>query len=506
MNRKYLYLSCLIILLMGAITITALFKNSYAITTSNSLPTTTFKSNNSSSNTINLIKDAIGENSTYDNFLDNFNVQKDYRTKNNNFALYSIMKNLEFPTSSEKFELTADNPKDVEDKKLLYIMMHGYNNTNSENNIFSSEKYGEISNDYIKEYITQIAIWLYLYENQSSLSEYCIPTNIDNGINACSFYNNSSYTLLPKESVRGIINQAAANKDYKYLNYILDLVESAKNYNYTESNMINISNTSIGYDYHNNYIMTSTINPFPTTDSKNNYLNYSVEIEDPDNYGVYITNSDGIKITNTNDLTEGFKVYIPLKKDITEMDLTKVRISIKGSFLDDIKGYSYRVTSSTNNLVDNDKQKYASQIISYVPIKYVYTGFNLKNFVKISNVDAKNGKELAGSTLVIKKKGTDTEIAKWVSKEEPHYVMLNEATYELYEVSAPDGFEQNKESVELKVENDKIINYRMESNHTPVAYSFTTSDLLTYIIGILLFSISGGMLYYSFKVNKTSAQ
>ena len=321
MNKKYLFLSSLIIILMGAITISALFGTSYAIKESNSLPNNTFSSNKSSIDNINLIKDALN-NDNYKDIVENFNVQKNYRTKDNESILYSLMKNLEFPSKSEDFEVSDSNPSDITNKQLLYIMTHGYNLTNTKNSIFTNNKHGEVIDNEVKEYITQIALWLYMYEHQDSLVEYCTTTNIDSGINACSFYNTDDKTLLNISYIRDIISQAGANKDYKYLNYIIELVDEAKSYTYTDPTMRDIANTAIGYTYYDDYITTNIINPIPTNESKANYLDYSVEITDPDNYGVYITDASGLKISNTNDLSKGFRLYIPLKENITDMDLS----------------------------------------------------------------------------------------------------------------------------------------------------------------------------------------
>lgn len=499
MNKKYLFLSSLIILLMGAITISALFGTSYAIKESNSLPNNTFSSNKSSVDNINLIKDALN-NDNYKDIVENFNVQKNYRTKDNESILYSLMKNLEFPTKSEDFEVSDSNPSDITNKQLLYIMTHGYNLNNTKNNIFTNNKHGEVIDNEVKEYITQIALWLYMYEHQDSLVEYCTTTNIDSGINACSFYNTDDKTLLNISYIRDIISQAGANKDYKYLNYIIELVDEAKSYTYTDPTMRDIANTAIGYTYYDDYITTNIINPIPTNESKANYLDYSVEITDPDNYGVYITDASGLKISNTNDLSKGFRLYIPLKENITDMDLSKIRVSIKGKFLDDIKGYNYKVTSSREALYDNNNQKFADQMIAYVPIKYSYTGFNLRNFVRISQIDSRTGQNLAGATIIIKEKETNKQVAKWVSKEEPHNIILEEGTYQLCDEKAPEGFEKNSDCVEFKVTNNKTQSQTIAS--VPVPDTFASSKIASYIIGIILFALGGGILLYSFKVNK----
>lgn len=498
MRKKYMMLSVLMIIMMGTLSIIALFTNSYAVDSIIELPTDSFISNKENDDYINLVGDALKEDETYNDFIDNFKVQRNYATFDNSLSLYSLMKNLTYPTTKEIFRLTDNNPQEINDKGLIYIINHGYNKVNTTNSIFTSNKYGEVEDASTREYITQIAIWLYLLENESTNLDYCIETKIDDEVNACNFYNTSSNTLMTVEGVKGMIAQAATKKEYKYLNYINDLVKDANNYKYSNTTMNPISNAAVGYNYYEDHIVTNLITPTPDKQSINNYLDYSIEISDPENYGVYITNKDGVKITKMNSITEGFKIYIPLKEDITTMDLTRVRISIKGTFLDDTKVYSYTV--------ENDKDNnYAKQIIGYTSLKEEYIGFNLKNFTRISNNI--NGREIPGGTLVINNKTTKQQVAKWVNKKEPHNLILNEGSYELCQEAVDDKYVLNTKCVEFNIEKDKINSEIIENKlSNNLANAIATSDLSAYLIALFLFSLSGGIIFYSFKVNKISAQ
>ena len=497
MRKKYLILSSLMIVIMGALSIIALFTNSYAVDSIINLPDKAFVSNKDKEDYINLIGDALKEESTYNDFVDNFKVQRNYQTFDNSLPLYSLMKNLTYPTTNEIFRLTDNNPKEINDKGLVYIINHGYNKINNTNSIFTTNKYGEVEDTTTQEYITQIAIWLYILENESTNLDYCDNTKIDD-IKACSFYNTSSNTLMTVEGVKGMIAQAATKKDYKYLNYITELVKEANKYKYSDSTMNQISNAAIGYNYYEDHIVTNLITPTPNKNSKNNYLDYSIEIDDPENYGVYVTNKDGVKITKMNSITEGFKIYIPLKDDITTMDLTRVRISIKGTFLDDTKVYSYAV--------ENDKDNtFAHQVIGYTTLTEQYVGFNLKNFTRISNNI--NGREIPGGTLVIKNKNTKEQVAKWINKKEPHNLILSEGTYELCQEAVDDKYILNTKCVEFNIDKNKINSENIENKlSNSIANAIATSNLSAYLIAIFLFSLSGGIIAYSFKVNKISVK
>lgn len=496
MNKKYLILSSLIIIIMGLLTIIALFTNSYAVESIINLPDKSFVSNKENDDYINLIKEALKEYETYNDFVDNFKVQKNYSTFDNTLPLYSLMKNLTYPTTNEVFRLTDNNPKEINDKGLIYLINHGYNKINTTNSIFTSNKYGELEDITIKQYITQIAIWLYIFENEATNLNYCNNTKIDDEVKACSFYNTSSHTIMTVEGVKGMIAQAATNNEYKYLNYITELVKEANNYKNSSTTMNPISNAAVGYNYYENHIVTNLITPTPDKKSKNNYLDYTIEISDPENYGVYVTNNNGVKITKMNSLTEGFKIYIPLKDDITTMDLTKVRISIKGTFLDDTKAYIYEVENDNANT-------FAHQLIGYTSLKEEYIGFNLKNFTRISNNI--NGREISGGTLIIKDKKTEQQVAKWINKKVPHNLILNEGTYELCQEAVDEKYILNTKCVEFNIERDKITSENIENKlSNSIANAIVTSNLSAYLIATFLFALSGGIIFYSFKVNKIS--
>ena len=147
-----------------------LFNQSYAapVTKSSKIPTEDFVSNyTGGDSTINFISDSLSRNPSYSNYLHNFNVVPNYRVSDNSHPLYTLMKNLTFPAATENFEMTENNPIKVKDRGVLYILSHGYNSTNTTNTVFSQGKYGGVSDNSTKEYITQIALWLYLFENKN---------------------------------------------------------------------------------------------------------------------------------------------------------------------------------------------------------------------------------------------------------------------------------------------------------------------------------------------------
>ena len=116
MRKKHLILSSIIILMMASLTMVALFTNSYAVDSIINLPNESFISNKENDDYINLIGDALKEEESYKDFIDNFKVQKNYATFDNSLPLYSLMKNLSYPTTNEIFRLTDNNPKEINDQ------------------------------------------------------------------------------------------------------------------------------------------------------------------------------------------------------------------------------------------------------------------------------------------------------------------------------------------------------------------------------------------------------
>ncbi len=513
-NSKYklAFFSSFIIILIGGLLI-SFFKNSYAITpgiVNNNLPTNDFTTNYSSNTINNYLKDALNSSSTYNEYYKNFEVASNLKTNNNSHPLYSLMKNLTFPKTTESIKLLDDNPTDITDKGILYIISQGYNTTNK-NNIFSRKEYGEVASDNIKQYITQIAIWLYLYENNNTT--YCIDTGA--GIDACDFYSGNN-TLLNIESVKSVIKTAASNQNYNYLNYILKLVDEAKNYK-EEVSLLSTINYDNSYIIGNDekYIETNLITPTVQSNSKN-FMYYSLEIKDPNNYGAYFVNSKNEKITNTDNFTGSFKIYIPVKENIDKIDLSSVEVNIYGYFTKLI-GYNYRITSSSvtsensvdnlmNNYGGNKYQKYSNLALGYTPYEIVKTSFKLSNFVKVSKLDITNSEELPGATLEITNKNDNLKKWVWKSTDKPYYIYLENGEYKLCETLAPTGYTLNTNCVDFIVDNNNIKAVQL-FNEKEIIVPNTASKIskIFYIIGGLLVFIgivTFGFVYTYKKLKK----
>ena len=483
-------------------------KTSYAIETgtfTNGFPTGSFSTNADSTNFKNYINTAFGSDNSYANFLNNFNVPDSYYDDNNTNPLYVITKNLELPKATETFELSSDSVNDVDDKGLTYIINHGFNNTNSVNTIFTKKKYkGDIDNS-IKQYITQIAIWLYVYENKSNFSStYCKDTG--DGYSACDFIDNAK-NAIESSTVRTIISRASENSSYEYLKYITDLVDAAKDYQGEEESLIN-NFTNINYSLTNDGSMLYIYNLSPTIPSNlENYMYYAVEVEDPNSYGVYIADKNDNKITNTNQMSESFSVVIPIDEDITKIDLSSITIKVYAYFVVD-QNKTYIVTKSTqaplpnttSNLVikynDNKYDRFADVVLGYTPYQIVSTQFKLKNITMISKVDATNQQELPGATLVLKSKDDSSDEWTWVSTDKPHMLELEDGEYSLCETIAPSGYEPKTECIDFSVEEGKVNAVKMENSPVHIPNTGATINRMIILFGFGLVIAGIGIFSY----------
>ena len=493
-------------------------KSSYAIETgtfSNGFPTSTFSTNLDTGTTENFINTAFGSDNSYTNFMNNFNINTNYLDNNNTNPLYVLMKNLEVPKATESFELNADSVHDINDKAITYIIGHGYNNTNSVNTVFTKNQYGGDINNTIKQYITQIALWLYIYEHKTSYSStYC--KNTGNGCDACDFLDNLN-NVVDATTVRTIINKAAEKENYEYLKYILDLVNSAASYDGNTNPAIGSFDTNFNYSFTSDNSMIYIYNLIPTISGGiDNYMYYAIEVEDPHNYGVYIADKNDNRLTNTTQMNESFSIVVPLADDITTMDLSSITIKVYAYFIvDNNKSYVVTTSSSTplpgttNNLVvkygDNKYDRYSDITLGYTPYQIIGTQFNLRNFTKISKVDITNSNELPGATLVVTDKNDPTKTWTWVSTNKPHLIFLNDGEYTLCETRVPDGYEVTTECIDFTVDDSKIDTVVMENRPVNIPDTGIKLNKLIITIGLILVLIGGGIVsfFVFYKKNST---
>ncbi len=479
------------------------FSSSYAIPTGvdrSGIPSSTFTSNVTSNSKTNYMQAALSSEST--SIISNFAIPANFKSNDNTTPLYQLMKNLDTPTNQEQFEIIDNNPESISDNGIQYILAHGYNISNLNHTIFTSGVYGSVTDNNIKQYVTQIALWLYIYENKTSFADsYCINEG-------CDFKNTSTGSLMTSTEIRNLINTAGSNNNFQYLKYIIALVDQATDYEGREpSQLASFTSNSLSYQINDNatLLLTDAITPSASS-NQNNYLYYSVEIQDPNSYGVYLVDTNNNELSSTNTMNGSFKIAVPLRENLSDMDLSSIEIQIYGHFVRD-DGYAYRVTSSTNPLVNDDKtQKYSDILYGYTPSEVVGTSFNLYNFVKVSKIDVTNSNELPGAKLEITKKDQDDWNISWTSTDKPHYIGLDNGSYTLCETTAPEGYQLNTECIDFEVDDSHIV--AVEMKNSPIVPTEDTglfSPKVIYFIGFL-FTITGviWMLYVIYQYPKKS--
>ena len=467
--NKYIYFVFIITLLVSVYFI----KNSsitYAETASVVGPTSTFKTNYNGT-TVNYVLEGLTAAGVTNDNSSKFAAPKDLKVDGASTPLYVLSRNMSVPGSTEQFEIiSGDTPKDLSDNGLMYIVSHGYNTINTTNNVFTGNTYGSITATQ-KQYVTQAAIWLYLYEHKTSFtSTYCAN-------NSCELASDA----------RSMINSAANGDGFEYLKYITDLVDSANNYTGRETSSISALNgeaINFAISDDSKLLVTKTITPSSTSNTKN-YMYFSLELSDPNEYGAYITNTSGTKITNLSMLTSGFRVVVPLKEKIEDMDLRSVTVTVTGHYI--YNANEYRVTTSTNGLLDASKnQKYSNIILGALGTETVKTSFPLYNIVKISKIDITDSKELPGAKIKITKKSNDEVVEEYTSTDIPHYIYLANGDYKLCETAAPDGYELNTECIDFSVDGTKIVAVTMKNKPVEIPDTGLFGSNLLKVIGAFL--------------------
>ena len=516
-NNLVSTLATLLVLLLVGVVFVSNTKETYAIDTGvfkNGFPTTTFKPG-TSTDIINYVSTAFGTNTTYQNYYKNFNVRANYVDNNssNPKPLYQLMKNLETPKSTESFEINDNSPVDIEDDGITYIINHGYNTTNTTNTIFTDSSHGNVSNNTIKQYITQVALWLYIYEKKTSFSS-TICANTGNGYDACDFLDNSN-ARVSATNIRTMLNAASNINGYSYLAYITDLVDEAKSYTGAETSAIASFPSKFNYSISSDNTRATISGLSPNiTGNAANYMYYAVEISDPNSYGAYVADSNGNKLTNTTKMSGNFSVVIPLKSNISTMDLRTVKIKVYAYFVYDYNK-SYIVTTSTSaplNVPDNNLvvrygtekyNRYSTVGVAFTPYEIIKTEFSPSNFTQISKINITNSKELPGAELVITDVNNTSNKWEWTSTSKPHYISLNNGSYKLCETKAPAGFERKTECINFTVDGAKIKTVVMKNRPTYIPNTQKMLNKLLIVLGIV--SVIGGigiLVYYTKNKNK----
>ena len=153
-----------------------------------------------------------------------------------------------------------------------------------------------------------------------------------------------------------------------------------------------------------------------------------------------------------------------------------------------------------------------SQSIELQEDENVVTMTNIYSSFKISKVDITSKKELPGALLEIRD-ARGVELYSWTSTNKPQEIIgLSDGEYTLVEKTAPKGYTV-AESMNFKIENGKLVAGDNVSDNTlimkdsvvvDVPDTFSSKNIITMMIGLVMVALGTGVLIYEFKQKKTA--
>ena len=261
-----------------------------------------------------------------------------YKSSSNGYQNFSLNNKYNYSNNYTK-------TNKLEDIGLNYILSNSYPNKNFVDNN------GKSIDDSFQTWITQVSIWLYLYEKEVSTNG-----NIDEN----SPYYLSDDVIYSIKNSKKLINK---NKEFKaddtiYNTYIKKLVENALITNNKETVLDYFKEDKLYSTIDNKYYQTSEIKVI--TNESENFKGYKISVPE----GVKVVNQEGNNIDSNTilDVTDTFYIRIPKNKKESNR---KTELTITGIF-SNIEGYIYRSEGYKDIVIFGNKD---SEITSKFNIK-----------------------------------------------------------------------------------------------------------------------------------------
>ena len=267
-------------------------------------------------------------------------------------------------------------------------------------------------------FATQAALWIYLLDNgMMKDTEYKYIAKIKTQINSATY---KDYYM--SQDIKRILNYAYG-------------VKKAGSFSGTK---LSISTRNISFSTQGKYYVSNFIN----VDTNMTNSNWNVKLTAPS--GSYVDKS-----------SNGFTIYVPVSS-VSEGETVRVSAQVSGNA---VIRTTYRYSASNSAYQDMLYASRENKLITDSINGSIYREKPVEpekepTKIYISKKDVTNSKELPGATLIVRN-SKGTEIDRWVSTNEPHYVKnLSVGTYTLEEIYAPDGYVLSNEKITFNVYKD----------------------------------------------------
>ena len=267
-------------------------------------------------------------------------------------------------------------------------------------------------------FATQAALWIYLLDNgMMKDTEYKYIAKIKTQINSATY---KDYYM--SQDIKRILNYAYG-------------VKKTGSFSGTK---LSISTRNISFSTQGKYYVSNFIN----VDTNMTNSNWNVKLTAPS--GSYVDKS-----------SNGFTIYVPVSS-VSEGETVRVSAQVSGNA---VIRTTYRYSASNSAYQDMLYASRENKLITDSINGSIYREKPVEpekepTKIYISKKDVTNSKELPGATLIVRN-SKGTEIDRWVSTNEPHYVKnLSVGTYTLEEIYAPDGYVLSNEKITFNVYKD----------------------------------------------------
>lgn len=274
------------------------------------------------------------------------------KTSSGNVSVFCLERNVDF-----KPGVNYTKGEAISDYGLLYLMANAYPNKN-----FTGSD-GKALVDKVQIWITQMAIWDYLYQtgadNNSKYSEI-----VDDVKKVHQIYDAENYSDLTNGLYEG---------DLLYSKYIEPLVsEAIKNRSVPNKNLsINKASNDISLTEDGKYYQSSLITI--TGAPSDNFNGFNIDFNSAPE-GSVIINEEGKEVKSDDDLRSGTKVYVRVPVDKLKEDNRTVEIRVTGSFTTyEGNYYTGKNTDGTNAQTVTSVQTVNSNISKGLDIEFDYT-------------------------------------------------------------------------------------------------------------------------------------